>query len=252
MCCLLWMLVLKVNHLSAVAVRPGGYSGRQSLPTQCALNSVPVRSGLGSPESPALLPSAFSFEWPVYLPHGPKVFFSACPKGKKIGKHSRKGPGASPGSRGWILFIPLCLVPPWTESLENCSSWCLLSEPAQRQEFGRSGMCWTAPSAGNNVKGSLGKDLRQRRPNKVLASLTVQWADQTNPRPGNIVPWGTMLTTHHKVLNMLSWGLRTELEKNKVKIAKIRGQPRSCAEKSSLKEGQERSLYFSKFIYRLS
>lgn len=89
MCCLLWMLVLKVNHLSAVAVRPGGYSGRQSLPTQCALNSVPVRSGLGSPESPALLPSAFSFEWPVYLPHGPKVFFSACPKGKKIGKHSQ-------------------------------------------------------------------------------------------------------------------------------------------------------------------
>lgn len=186
-------------------------------------------------------------------PMGPNYFFLHVPKGKRLeSTASRKGPGATPGRRGWILFIPLSLVPPWTESLENCSSWCLLSEPAQRQEFGRSGMCWTAPSAGNNVKGSLGKDLRQRRPNKVLASLTVQWADQTNPRPGNIVPWGTMLTTHHKVLNMLSWGLRTELEKNKVKIAKIRGQPRSCAEKSSLKEGQERSLYFSKFIYRLS
>lgn len=55
-----------------------------------------------------------------------------------------------------------------------------MSEPTQRQEFDKSGMCWTAPSAGHNVKGSLGEDLRQRRPNKVLASLTVQWADQTN------------------------------------------------------------------------
>ena len=70
---LLLMLVLKVNHLSAVAVRPGGYSGRQSLPTRCALNSVPILSGLGSPESPALLPSALSDL--VYLPHGPKLFF---------------------------------------------------------------------------------------------------------------------------------------------------------------------------------
>ena len=50
---------------------------------------------------------------------------------------------------------------------------------------------------------------------------------------------------------MLSRGLRTELEKKKVKIAKIRGQPMSYAEKSSLKEGKERRLYFSKFIYRL-
>ena len=83
MCCLLWMLVLKVNHLSAVAVRPGGYSGRQSLPTRCALNSVPVRSGLGSPESPALPPSAFSFEWPI-CPMGPNYFFLHVPKGKRL------------------------------------------------------------------------------------------------------------------------------------------------------------------------
>ena len=159
---LLLMLVLKVNHLSAVAVRPGGYSGRQSLPTRCALNSVPILSGLGSPESPALLPSALSDL--VYLPHGPKLFFFCMSQREKDWKAQPKRPGATPGKRGWSLFIPLSLVPPWTESLESFWPWCLLSKPTQRQEFGWRGMCCSAPSAGHDVKGSLGEDLRQRRP----------------------------------------------------------------------------------------
>ena len=172
---------------------------------------------------------------------------------EKIGKHSLKSPGATPGRRGWILFIPLSLVPPWTESLERFWPWCLLSKPTQRQEFGRRGMCWSAPSAGHNMKGSLGEDWRQRRPTQVLASLTVRWVEQRNKSwtwqhcpmrdQGDHPSQGIK----HVFMRFDNW-----VRKKKVKRAKIRGQPMSYAEKSSLKEGNERSLYFSTFIYRLS
>ena len=114
-------------------------------------------------------------------PMGPNYFFLHVPKGKRLeSTASRKGPGATPGRRGWILFIPLSLVPPWTESLESFWPWWRSSEPTQRQEFGRRGMCWLAPSAVHNMKGSLGEYWRQRTPSQVLARLTVRWAEQTN------------------------------------------------------------------------
>lgn len=59
----------------------------------------------------------------------------------------------------------------------------------------------------------------KRRKGKLLASLTGRQAGQANTKSQawQHCAMRDRVTSHHKVLKMLSWGLRTDLEKNKVK-----------------------------------
>lgn len=162
---LLWMLVFGVRWL------------RTSCRTlwlfwwaELFIFDVPsVRPGLGSPESPAQLTSGLNFF--VCLPRRAKnIFFyqGMCHKGKVVGKHCWRGPGAPPwwshtpellpshvlGSAinkepGEGLAPGLALMPvEWTKAVAGLGQ--------EREVFGQRPLQVTV------WKGDLGEDLRER------------------------------------------------------------------------------------------
>lgn len=122
-----------------------------------------IRPGLGSREAPAQLTSRLNPF--VCLPQWAKnilFYHGMCHKGKVVGKHCWRGPGAPPwwSHSSWTSPIP-CL-----RFLHQPRAWrgpspgpgsdaCWMNHGSGRP-WAREGSVWTAPSAGHCVKGRPG------------------------------------------------------------------------------------------------
>ena len=171
-------------------------------------------AGLGQPRISS--PATFSFEWPYLFAHGPRLFFSACPKGKRLESTASRvqepllgGGGGSysslylwfpHGLRAWNVSDPDACWANQHRGRSVAEEGCVGQRPLQVT-------IWRAAEEKIGGRGGLLRCLQ------VCQSRGL--SKETNLGPGNIVPWGTRVTTLHKVLNMFPWGLITKLGKKK-------------------------------------